>query len=125
MDSALLDCFTPDSRPRDAAVKGRGQAAIPAFGGLVRAVEREAAAMSAGAGPAAFSAQDALIALAVSLPEDVRKACAERAEKRAFPQFADASDPCVCGEALLLVTAAGQGRGRAPLSAFRPFGEWL
>ncbi len=73
---------------------------------------------------AAPSDGDSLLALARSLPADVRRACAGRAEKRALHQDEDTSDPCICGEALLLSAAAEMNAARAPLSAYRSLGKW-
>lgn len=67
---------------------------------------------------------ESLLALARSLPDGVRGACAKRVEKRALRQHEDISDPCICGEAVLLSAAAELEAGRAPLSAYRSLGEW-
>ena len=109
MDRELLDCLT--SFPaRTASRRSRPAGARASLG-------------YQGAAAADSFDGESLLALAHSLPADVLKACARRAEKHAL-QAEDVSDPCVCGEALLLSAAAAMEAGRAPLSAYRSLEEW-
>ncbi|ARU16717.1 hypothetical protein A9D14_11675 [Croceicoccus marinus] len=124
MDSQLFDCLTPDSE-RPASKRARS-----ARSAATRARQTKAAsyhgAIGAGEGASAGGrhAAGSLDALARSLPADVRRTCATRAEKRAILRAAEPSDPCVCGEPLLLAAAARSAAGRAPMSAFDALGEW-
>ena len=122
MDCELLDCFTPfsghdhdDSRPGAGDRRMADPSRQPSFRGG-RWVPSSGAA-------ADRRALDAIDALAGSLTPAMRAECRKRAEKRAFSGLGDVSDPCICGEAQLLMEAARQGAGRAPAACFDGLGD--
>lgn len=124
MDSELPDCLTPVFEP---TARRRSRSARPSarnVRGARLAGERGAGIAGESADAALRSEAEGMLALARSLPADERRACARRAENRVVGQANDQSDPCICGEALLLTAAAGLAAGRAPLSAFSSLGEW-
>lgn len=124
----MFDCLT--FNPERTALQRSGPASAAALTvraerATARTADARTARRARGDGAAALREDDdILVALARSLPADVRRACVRRAEKRAFAQAGKPSDPCICGEALLFAAAAGLGSGRAPLSAYRALGEW-
>ena len=124
MDSELLDCFTPPSGSGHHDTGSEAEDARLAY--AMRRSPRHSVGISpASDGNAGKAALDTVAALGGSLTPAMRADCRERAEKRAFAGIVDASDPCVCGEAMLLIEAAASGMGRAPAVCFERLGEML
>lgn len=122
MDCELLDCFTLSSGSGHPDTGSEAEEAR--LVDALRSSPRNAVGVSlAASGKAGGAALDTVAALGRSLTPAMRAECRERAEKRAFARIVDASDPCVCGEAMLLIEAASHGIGRVPAVCFERLGE--